>query len=284
MESLDGECPYAVLGVPENATDAEIRKAYLKAALKAHPDKNRNNPNAADIFHRLVSANDLLTDEEAKTAYDRVLKLKNAAKMRDLELTAEQRKAKQDLERRENEFKRRRTAGGDAKRRLEAEIIRLREHGQQRLIEEQERLLKQEGDAAAAVVAAREKDGGHSADSLTDLKIKWKTKGFKAPNGGYSADTLDSLYRKYGPVTIVMGKKDGKAIVTFVTAEDAETALQFEQGLVANPLSECAWVSGNSAAPDGHGSAPFSVPSDDLDALEAEAFANLRRAAEAVSA
>lgn len=47
---------------------AEIRKAYKQRALKLHPDKNPDKPDAATIFHRLVKAYDLLSDEKAKEA------------------------------------------------------------------------------------------------------------------------------------------------------------------------------------------------------------------------
>jgi len=65
---------YKVLGVEKNATDAEIRKAYKKLALKWHPDKNSGSEDAkikADkMFRQVNEANAVLTDRNKRDKYD----------------------------------------------------------------------------------------------------------------------------------------------------------------------------------------------------------------------
>ncbi|MEX2406023.1 MAG: molecular chaperone DnaJ [Actinomycetota bacterium] len=63
---------YQVLGVPKNATAAEIKKAYRKLAQKFHPDANPGNADAESRFKEVSSANDVLGDEEKRKQYDQV--------------------------------------------------------------------------------------------------------------------------------------------------------------------------------------------------------------------
>ena len=53
---------YQVLGVPKNATEAEIKKAYRKLAQKHHPDANRGDPSAEERFKEISAAYDVLGD------------------------------------------------------------------------------------------------------------------------------------------------------------------------------------------------------------------------------
>lgn len=46
----------------------QIKKAYRKKALTCHPDKNPNNPKAAELFHELSKALEILTDEKARVS------------------------------------------------------------------------------------------------------------------------------------------------------------------------------------------------------------------------
>ena len=61
---------YKVLGVAQDATQEEIKKAYRKKAKQYHPDTNKDNPQAKERFQEINEANEVLGDPEKRKKYD----------------------------------------------------------------------------------------------------------------------------------------------------------------------------------------------------------------------
>src|SRR5690348_4598010 len=66
---------YAVLGVSASATQDDIKKQYRKLAARYHPDKNPNDPKAADRFKEISEAYQVLGDAERRKQYDQMRQL-----------------------------------------------------------------------------------------------------------------------------------------------------------------------------------------------------------------
>ena len=62
---------YSRLGIARGADDAAIKKAYRKLAKELHPDRNQDNPKAAERFAEVTAAYDLLSDKDKRAQYDR---------------------------------------------------------------------------------------------------------------------------------------------------------------------------------------------------------------------
>src|ERR1700760_618914 len=62
---------YEVLGVSRGATDAEIKSAYRKLAVRYHPDKNPGDNEAEEKFKEAAEAYSVLSDSEQRARYDR---------------------------------------------------------------------------------------------------------------------------------------------------------------------------------------------------------------------
>jgi molecular chaperone DnaJ len=63
---------YQVLGVPKNAPQADVKKAYRKLAQQYHPDRNRGDKDAEERFKDISAAYDVLGDAEKRKHYDQV--------------------------------------------------------------------------------------------------------------------------------------------------------------------------------------------------------------------
>ncbi|MEM9084937.1 MAG: DnaJ C-terminal domain-containing protein [Pseudomonadota bacterium] len=63
--------PYRTLGVARTASEKDIKSAYRKLAKELHPDRNKDNPKAAERFSDVTKAYDLLSDKDTRAQFDR---------------------------------------------------------------------------------------------------------------------------------------------------------------------------------------------------------------------
>jgi molecular chaperone DnaJ len=63
--------PYEVIGVPRDADEKEIKKAFRRLARELHPDVNRHDPEAEEKFKEAAEAYEILSDSDRRATYDR---------------------------------------------------------------------------------------------------------------------------------------------------------------------------------------------------------------------
>jgi molecular chaperone DnaJ len=71
MSATTPRDPYEVLGVPRDAGEQDIKKAFRRLARELHPDVNAHDPQAEDKFKEAAEAYEILSDPERRATYDR---------------------------------------------------------------------------------------------------------------------------------------------------------------------------------------------------------------------
>ncbi|KAF1355797.1 DnaJ-domain-containing protein [Lizonia empirigonia] len=211
---------YELLGVPFDAEESAIKRAYRKASIRYHPDKNPDNKDAADRFINLGWARDILIDAKLKAEYDCARTRRREKAFQDELLSGNRRKMKEELERREREsadfgasLKRKRAADMSEAERREQEIQRLAEDGKRRRKEAQDRkdkARKEEEAATASPVKSPEPQPpkpGQSAEIDRTIKIRFSRDGDSA---AWDKDTIRRLFEKYGKIDSIIIAKDKK--------------------------------------------------------------------------
>ncbi|KAK2587395.1 hypothetical protein KPH14_003110 [Odynerus spinipes] len=224
-----------IIGVEASATVEEVKKAYRKKALSCHPDKHPDNPRAAELFHELSGALEILTDLSARAAYDKILIARRQSKLRTREFDAKRRKFKEDLEAREEAYQNasnNKYSSTNDEQKLQAEIERLQKEGS-KLVEEEIALVKKQ------IWEQLHVSQSDTNPSNYRVKIKWKAAKNDPQNGGYDYDTLYRILYKHGDIAalVVSTTKKGRAMVEYKNKGSAETAAQIEVGFMDNPLT-----------------------------------------------
>ncbi|KAM3423501.1 hypothetical protein BST61_g929 [Cercospora zeina] len=137
---------YELLGISPVAAEAEIRRAGRKTALKYHPDKVGKDPIAAEKFHLLQVALEVLCDEGLRQLYDNARRARETKKARDQAYEGRRKDLKDELERREREgvagLKRKHDEDAEEEA-FQREFKRLAADGARRRKEREERLWKE---------------------------------------------------------------------------------------------------------------------------------------------
>ncbi|KAL0108643.1 hypothetical protein PUN28_015241 [Cardiocondyla obscurior] len=237
MDPLTQMDLYGLLGVEPTASMPEIKTAYRKKALTCHPDKNPDNPRAAELFQELSRVLEILTDTKARAAYDQAIAARKQAKERVRQFDAKRKKLKEDLEAREEAYRRScepasKSQNKSDEEQTKAEVKRLQEWYKQ--IEEEMVFTRK------LFLEKLHESSNNSTSDVGDfrIKIRWKVPDGDSTNGGYNYDNLHKIFSKYGDIgALVVSTKKGSAMVEFGDKNAAETALLAEIGLAANPLT-----------------------------------------------
>ncbi|KAF2806391.1 DnaJ-domain-containing protein [Mytilinidion resinicola] len=206
---------YELLGVAYETSESDIKRAYRKTSLQYHPDKNPGKLDVIEKFHLLAIARDVLLDPEAKALYDRLRQQKRQRELEHQLLDGKRRQMKEDLEARENGFKRKRNDDFDAEEKLAREIRRLAEDGKRRRMQREEMLSrkKQEGEEPeeSSIVesdtAPPPKSPSEVPDENRTVKVCWLREG-----AGVAIDKtkLAEIFSKFGKTDSVWVRKDKK--------------------------------------------------------------------------
>eukprot|EP00931_Biecheleriopsis_adriatica_P063874 TRINITY_DN38761_c0_g1_i1.p1 TRINITY_DN38761_c0_g1~~TRINITY_DN38761_c0_g1_i1.p1 ORF type:complete len:306 (+),score=88.92 TRINITY_DN38761_c0_g1_i1:60-977(+) len=148
--------PYELLELEDDAGDKEIKTAYRKLSLKCHPDRNPDDPEAAEKFDRLTRAKDLLLDPIRRSEVDRERKAAKDLEARHAQEDAKRRKLREDLEGRESAANAKTQAAKAAAEAAEARRKHLQMDFAARIRAREEELANRQQEVATEAAEVRE--------------------------------------------------------------------------------------------------------------------------------
>ncbi|KAJ7164727.1 hypothetical protein C8R43DRAFT_239062 [Mycena crocata] len=209
--------PYELLDLKLECTEQEIRTAYRQTSRKVHPDRNRNDPDAARKFHVLTQSYELLLDPLRRLALDAKLRVKAARDERFKSYDNKRKNMVTELEERERAFKKAKMdqQRDEASRWEETEKIK---DAGRRLREERENEIRRR-EAEAARPAVEEEVEAPSLDPLdTTIRLKYK---LSAHPSLTTPESLAALLAPFGEIdteSIVAPKKSPDKPRKYATA------------------------------------------------------------------
>jgi hypothetical protein len=278
----DLEQAYELLGVEEDASDKDITSAYRKLSLKVHPDRNPDDPSAADKFDQLTRAKDLLVDPAKRAELDRKRKAARDLQERFAAEDGKRRKLREDLEAREAAHASGKPRPADAPSAAELRKRAAQQDYAARLKAKRVEVAEKQSEVVAEVEQTR------AAAEEARLQITWRSGG-----PATTAEVIRKALQDFDVLQIDVSE-DG-AVVQLGSREDAVRAvlecrqrkhqLPFRAAL-ATKKSQTAdenTAGSKKSEPQKSQSAPKVATSGKFDDWEAKMFADLQNLAKAQS-
>ncbi|KAI9179418.1 hypothetical protein H9P43_004738 [Blastocladiella emersonii ATCC 22665] len=242
---------YALLGVAPDADAAALKRGYYAMSRQLHPDKNPDNPDAAEQFQAIKVAYDMLTNESLREQYDAVLRQRREQEERVRAMDAAKRKLREDLEDRERAAMRAKRAKLDPRvLNRAAEIERLRSDNARRLRELNRAAVHREG--LAASLSERVAAAASPAEHRT-VKIKWDA----SLHPGVDEAALRRLMSAHGAVEEVLvrrGRTRTTGVVQFARVASARAVVaggtRAHDDAFVKSAEAVSWASGRELPPE----------------------------------
>jgi len=196
----DLEEAYDILGIAEEADEKEIQAAYRKGSLKCHPDRNPDDPEAAEKFDQLTRCKDFLLDPAKRAELDRKRKAKSDLFERFAHEDAKRRKMREDLEGREAAHASGKPRPCDAPSREELRKRAAQIDYSARLKAKQVEVAERQNEVVAEVVQTR------AAAEEARLRISWR-----AGSPPCSVEAIRKVLKDFDLLSIEVSESGGIA-------------------------------------------------------------------------
>ncbi|KAF8328108.1 DnaJ domain-containing protein [Cantharellus anzutake] len=227
MSNPDPLSAYDILGVAEDVSEGDLKRAYRRQSLKYHPDRHPDDPEAGQKFHELTTAYELLQDPVKRQALDESLRISKSRRARLASHDSKRKILQEELEAGERAAKKFRA--GDVERAAAAsEKLAKAKEESKRLLEE--RMKKLQSHAPQSRADSRS-SATEPVATDTPLRIRYNASKFPTLVDSSSISAFFSSFGEIKSDLIVLTRKKRKnsgggddvitALIPFISSIDA---------------------------------------------------------------
>jgi len=229
---------YGLLGIIEDASEHDIKRAFRKKSLQVHPDKRPDDPKASRLFYELTVAQDILLDKESRGAFDRVRAARVARKRKHEAQTSDRRRIISDLEARETKQR----SQSDAEEMLARKIAQIRSDSAKL----KSKLQEDRRNSLSSPMATPKSAAATPPTTSDNCMVRVK---FRRRDPDFVEGELQRCLQRFGkiekiilikPSSLKPDKKYQMGLVVFHSASDAMAAVR--SGLRDDFINSVAWT------------------------------------------